>query len=661
MRSNPLANTTFKRGTGFWITSLLLMAIPGILHTQAAAPATPAQNATTGPASATAPVIDAKQTQAAMPATPVRNSNRRKAAQLYLAASKQFVGEQFEEAMRGYEQAAALDPGNADYPLAASVARSHTVTALIQAAAKDRMRGDAGAARAALAHALELEPDNDPVKQHLYELGDDALLGQARPIYEQGAGRAGDAVELAPSADVHTFHLHADQRQILQQVFKSYEIEATVDESVRATQARLDVDDARFETAAHVAGMVTDSFYVPLDAHRALVVRDTKENRQQYTRQEYETVYLPGLSKEELADIGNLAKNVFNAQQAVTEPSSGTISLRAPQSTLDAFNAIMSQLLDGHSQVLLEVRMIQLAHITARNTGVQPPQSVSAINVYSEEQSILNSNQALVQQIISSGLAAPGDTLAILGILLASGQVSSSLLTNGVALFGGGLTASALAPGSMSANFSLNSSDSRELDEIQLRVGDGEDATLKTGMRYPIQTSSYSSIAGSVPSIPGLTGAGSSSSLSSLLASYGGVPNIPQVQYQDLGLTLKATPRVMRGSEVALKIDMKIDALAGTSVNGNPVLSNRAWSGVVTVKPGEAVEVVSELDKTESRAISGVPGISEIPGMNNLTGKDIQKNYATLLIIITPHVIRGTQAAGYSPMLRVEPGQTAAH
>jgi Flp pilus assembly secretin CpaC len=213
----------------------------------------------------------------------------------------------------------------------------------------------------------------------------------------------------------------------------------------------------------------------------------------------------------------------------------------------------------------------------------------------------------------------------------------------------------------MSANFSLNSSDSRELDEIQLRVGDGEDATLKTGMRYPIQTSSYSSIAGSVPSIPGLTGAGSSSSLSSLLASYGGVPNIPQVQYQDLGLTLKATPRVMRGSEVALKIDMKIDALAGTSVNGNPVLSNRAWSGVVTVKPGEAVEVVSELDKTESRAISGVPGISEIPGMNNLTGKDIQKNYATLLIIITPHVIRGTQAAGHSPMLRVEPGQTAAH
>ena len=64
--------------------------------------------------------------------------------------------------------------------------------------------------------------------------------------------------------------------------------------------------------------------------------------------------------------------------------------------------------------------------------------------------------------------------------------------------------------------------------------------------------------------------------------------------------------------------------------------------------------MVSELDKSESRAVSGTPGLSEIPGLNNLTANDNQKNYATLLIVITPHVIRGTQAAGHSPMMRVE-------
>jgi type II secretory pathway component GspD/PulD (secretin) len=131
------------------------------------------------------------------------------------------------------------------------------------------------------------------------------------------------------------------------------------------------------------------------------------------------------------------------------------------------------------------------------------------------------------------------------------------------------------------------------------------------------------------------------------------------VEYQDLGLTLKATPKVMRNNEVALTIDMKINALSGSSINGNPILNNRAYSGVVTLREGEAVVVASELDKSESRAVSGTPGISEIPGLNNLTGKDTQKNYATLLIVMTPHVIRGPQAAGHSPRMRVERGQSA--
>jgi type II secretory pathway component GspD/PulD (secretin) len=130
------------------------------------------------------------------------------------------------------------------------------------------------------------------------------------------------------------------------------------------------------------------------------------------------------------------------------------------------------------------------------------------------------------------------------------------------------------------------------------------------------------------------------------------------VEYQDLGLTLKATPKVLRNDDVALTIDMKIDALAGTLINGNPVLNNRSWSGVVTLKQGETVEVISELDKSESRAVSGTPGISEIPGLKDLTGNDTQKNSSTLLIVITPHVIRGTQAAGHSPMMRIERGGT---
>ena len=614
-----------------------------------------------------APALSAPAGQVAPPAPtpgmqakPPSGSERRRAAKLFLEATKLFEKEKFEEAMRDYAQAAALDPSNANYALAAELARGHAATALIQAEARSRLRGDQAAARNALARALELDPKNAQVAEHFRELGNDALLGQVRPIYEQAASTAGEATELLTAPGTRSFHLRAGQRQIIQQVFKAYGLEATLDENVRPTQIRLDLDDVGFAQAVRVLGMATNSFYVPLDAHRVLVAVNSRENRQQFQRQELETVYLPGLSGTELTEVGSLAKNVFDAQESVVEPSAGTLTIRAPESTLNAFNATVRELLDGRNQVMLEVRMIQIAHTAQRNTGAQLPQTMTAFNVYSEEQAILNANQSLVQQIISSGLAAPGDTLAIIGILLASGQVSSSLFSNGIALFGGGLTQSALAPGAASLNLNLNSSDSRVLDQIQLRLGDGEAGTLRAGVRYPIMTSSYSGLSAGAASIPGLTSAGSSSSLSSLLAlANSAIPSVPMVEYQDIGLTLKATPKVMRGGEVALTLDLKINALAGQSINGVPVLDNRAYSGVVTLKQGEGVVVLSELDKQESRAISGAPGISEIAGLNNLTGKDIQKNYATLLIVITPHVIRGTQAAGHSPMMRVERGTAA--
>jgi type II secretory pathway component GspD/PulD (secretin) len=190
---------------------------------------------------------------------------------------------------------------------------------------------------------------------------------------------------------------------------------------------------------------------------------------------------------------------------------------------------------------------------------------------------------------------------------------------------------------------------------MQLRLSDGQATTIRSGTRYPIQTSSFSGLSASSSSIAGLTGAGTSSSLSSLLSSLSSsVSNVPQIEYQDLGLTIKATPSVMRNNDVALNIEMKIQSLAGTSSDGNPILDNRAYSGVVTIKQGEGVVVVSELSKQQTRAISGLPGLSEIPGLNNISDNDKQKNYSTLIVVMTPHVVRGTQAAGHTPMMRIE-------
>ena len=123
-------------------------------------------------------------------------------------------------------------------------------------------------------------------------------------------------------------------------------------------------------------------------------------------------------------------------------------------------------------------------------------------------------------------------------------------------------------------------------------------------------------------------------------------------------MTLKARTRVLRNNDVALTLDLKIVALGGSTSDGNPILDNRSYSGVVTVRKDTGVVLVSELDKSETRAISGLPGISEIPGLNSMSDNTKDTNSSTLVVILTPHVVRGTQAAGHSPMMRIERGGT---
>ena len=665
-RLNPGARACGRAGAAArnCCAGLALVLFAGALRAQMAAPDAPSGKNTTASAGQSAP--QSETTPAAAPnAAPAdetaqpRSSDRRRAAKLYLTASKLFLDRQFEAAMKGFEQAAALDPTHADYRLAAGVARNHAVTALIQEAAKDRLLGNEAATRAALERARALDPTNIEVNQHLDELADDVVRSQRQPLYEHSGSTLAGPVLLEPAKGLHSFHLHEDRRQMIPQVLKAYGLTAMLDTSVLPFLTRFDVDDLSFEEAARLLSLDTNTFFVPLDAHRALVAADSSTNRNQFLRQDVETIYLTGLSDDELNDVASVARNIFLVQQVTLSLSERAITLRAPQRTLEALNATLQSLLEGRSQVVLDVRLIQVAHTSNRNTGTQLPQSIEAFNVYAEEQSILNANASLVQQIISSGLASANDPLAILGILIASGQVSSPLLSSGFALFGGGLTQSALVPGSTTFNLSLNTSDSRELDQVQLRLEDGEKGEIKLGERYPIQTSSYSSLSGSVANIPGLTGAGTSSSLSSLLSSLTStVPNIPMVQYQDLGLTLTVTPKALRNGDVALNLEMKLNALAGTSIDGNPVLNNREYTGTVTLKEGEATVVATEMDKSQSQAISGTPGLSEIPGMSNVTDKDLQKSYATLVIVMTPHLVRGPQAAGHTAMMRVEKSGT---
>ncbi|HTW45867.1 MAG TPA: hypothetical protein VMD58_10000 [Acidobacteriaceae bacterium] len=587
-----------------------------------------------------------------VPAYAASERDAAKARHLYIEGAKALKDQNYTLAGKDFDQAVKLDPTNAQYQAARTILLGHRVTQLIQDSDKAQILGHPAQARADLLLAYRLDPRNPMIAQHIDQLAADAA---PPPIDLHPADKSiAPPVTLAPEDQRHSFHLHAPASEVLRQILTAYGIIPSIDSSVKNKSVRLDADNLTYTQAARMVKLITNTFFVPLDPKRVLVAEDTKENRTRLERLAEETVYLPGLDPAELADLDLIVRNVFKARLAHVSDSTNSITIRAPQYEMTALNGTLREMLNGHSIVQIDVRLYDIARTKSVNIGVQLPQQATLFNIPSELNSIIAQNSSLVQEIISSGLASPGDLGAIALALLASGQLSgSSILSQPFAYFGGGLTLTGLSVGSVSGNLALNSSESRGLDHITARLQDQQEYTIKAGERYPIITSSYSNFGTSSLSIPGLSSAGLSSELASLGISASSLTSgigqtIPQVQYQDLGLTLNVTPHIQKDRNVALNLDLKITSLQGTSLNGLPVLNNQEFSTITTLKPGASALVVSNLNKQQSRAVSGVPGLTDLPGFQSATNKQAQYDYSDLVILITPHIVRlaHTQEAG---------------
>jgi type II secretory pathway component GspD/PulD (secretin) len=198
------------------------------------------------------------------------------------------------------------------------------------------------------------------------------------------------------------------------------------------------------------------------------------------------------------------------------------------------------------------------------------------------------------------------------------------------------------------------------VDQLQLRVADGEEGVIKVGEKYPIETSSYSSLSPTGLNIPGISTAGLSSTLQNLGVNVSALASaateaVPQVQYQDVGLTLDVTPRIEGRRSVSLKFDLKLNQIEGTSINGLPVMSNREYNAITSVPLGQSAVLVSAMSRQLSATLTGIPGLSDIPGFEMSTNKDTNLDYSVLAIVITPHLVRSAHDEFAQKMLLLPP------
>ena len=115
----------------------------------------------------------------------------------------------------------------------------------------------------------------------------------------------------------------------------------------------------------------------------------------------------------------------------------------------------------------------------------------------------------------------------------------------------------------------------------------------------------------------------------------------PASEYIDLGVKVKATPTLHPNNEVTMLLEFEIRSLAGSSLNGIPVISNRTLTQTVRVKLDQTTMIGGLIDNEETRSITGLPGFAEIPIAGYLFGgRQNSLQDTELLILVTPRKLR---------------------
>ena len=548
-----------------------------------------------------------------------------------------------------FRQAADLEPKNAEYATARELARQQLVYAHIQQGNRLLAAAKPAEAQDEFRVALALDPTNDFAIQRLRDLAPP----QAPPSRELQTVSQSAEIELHPAAGRKSFHFNGDSRAFIEQLARAFNLSVQFDDSFISRRARIDLDDVDFYAALEVANQLSKSFGVPIDETHLLMLANNPENHRQFDHFSMRTFYLPDTSTpQEMNEIVSLLRGLFEIRFLLPQASEKSITVRAPKPLLDAAATFVENLDQGAPQVMLDLQAFEVNQSMMRNLGMQLPTSIQIFHVPTVLASLTTNSgtQDLVNQLISSGTINQSTAQSIPALLAQlKAQQNPILSQGGFASFGGGNTRFAAVFPSIPINFSYNDSRVTSLEQLQLRASQNNPATMKIGSRVPILNASYAPIF-------------NSSAISQVLGNQSFQAPFPSFSYEDIGIDLKATPKIHlpqemvfdpRSSEpaitkssglasVTLDLDLQIRALTGNSFNGVPIISNRQYTGSVRLNEGEPAIVVGFLTSNDQRSISGPVGLGQLPLLRHaLSDENKQQSNTELLILITPHVVRG--------------------
>jgi len=389
----------------------------------------------------------------------------------------------------------------------------------------------------------------------------------------------------APPQD---FDLRGDSQTLFRQVAAAYGLNCVFDSDYQPTRPFVfRMQQADYREALHALEAATGSFIVPLSERLFLVAKDTTQKRRDLEPHVAMAVDLPEpTTVQDLTGLITAVQQSMGIQKVSWDTQKNVVVLRDAISKVLPARMLLEDLLYPRAQVVVELEFIELGASEVLTYGFAIPSSFPVVALTKS----LGNSPSIPKGIARLALVGGGKTLLGIGI----------------------------ADATLVANMSRSSG--RRLLRTELRSIDSQPATFHVGDRYPVMTSGYygpTSFQGDDAYTPP-----------------------PSFTFEDLGLSVKVTPRVHGMESITLDLETEFRLLSGESFNGVPVISNRQLKATTRLKTGEWAVVAGLMDSSEARRISGMAGLSSVPVLGPLLSqRERTRSSSEVLVIMRPRLV----------------------
>src|SRR6266581_3739711 len=413
-------------------------------------------------------------------------------------------------------------------------------------------------------------------------------------------------VDLAPISNVPiTLKLTEDTKVIYDTVGKLAGINVLFDPDYTSRRIRIEPNGVTLEEALQIIAMESKTFWRPVTPNTIFVASDTPAKRKDIEQSVIKTFYLANLSQPtELQDVTNALRQILEISRIQPLNSQGALVVRGTPDQIALAEKLVGDLDKAKSEVIVEVAVMQISRDKMRNLGISLPTSATVA----------------LQNNINTTTGTGTGTTTTTGT---TGGTPNQINLNRI----GNLNATdftvTIPPASATALFSDSSV--KLIQNPQIRAVDGQKASLKIGDRVPVATGSFQ---------PGIGGVGINPLVNT------------QFQYLDVGVNIDITPRVHANGEVTLKISMDVSAVTGQQNIGGisqPIIGQRKIEHEIRLKDGEANLLGGIMEDQQTKQLSGIPGLAQIPILKYLFGQTTQDHSENQIVFaIVPHIIRST-------------------